>query len=362
MAVSNEYIGLKMESPLTKEFVVSWQSPSNIALVKYWGKIGNQLPVNPSLSLSLSEAKTITTLAAMPREIEGEINLELFFDGKPEPAFQARMSKFLQNITDIFPFLQQVNLKIDTHNTFPHSAGIASSASAFSALSLCLCSLEAELCGLLLSEFEFRSKASYVARLGSGSACRSLFPAYTLWGYTKAMPGSSNFLAVQVTEVHPDFYTLRDAIIIVHDKEKKVSSSEGHKRMIGHPFEKARIKQANENISNLLAAMQSGDRKKFIQIVENEALTLHALMMTSENGFMLMYPETIQIISRIQELREETGIDMCFTLDAGPNIHLLFFNSDFEQIQKLIVEDLLKNTKQKVVINDFCGLGPEKLK
>lgn len=361
MTSKSEFSGSRIESPLTSEFAVSWQSPSNIALVKYWGKTGIQLPLNPSLSMTLSEARTITKLTALPREEEGAIILEFFFNGKPEPAFGARMEKFLNQIMDLFPFLGQVKLKIETHNTFPHSAGIASSASAFGALALCICSLEAELCGLLLTEHEFKTKASYAARLGSGSACRSLFPAFTLWGFTKALPGSSDLLALEVTDIHPDFYTLRDAIIIVHEEEKKVSSSEGHNRMNGHPFGKARIKQANENIGKLLLAMKTGDKQSFISIVENEAMTLHALMMTSENGFMLMHPETIRIINRIQEWRTELGVEVCFTLDAGPNVHLLFFEKDNEQIQKLIVDDLFKNTKQKFIINDLCGKGPVKL-
>ena len=152
---------------------------------------------------------------------------------------------------------------------------------------------------IILDEAEFRNKASYVARLGSGSACRSLFPGLTVWGKTRALAGSSDLLAVPVAEVHPVFTTLQDTILIVNKKEKPVSSSEGHNRMIGHPFAEARIKQAGKNTADLLEAIKTGDKKTFIRIVENEALTLHALMMTSDEGFMLMYPETVRIISRI---------------------------------------------------------------
>ncbi len=357
----SDFPGSRLEAPLTNPVSVSWQSPSNIAFVKYWGKTGRQLPVNPSLSMTLSKAFTETRLTSLPRETEGTADLDFWFEGKQNSAFGERMKRFLQSITDIFPWLEQVSLKLETHNTFPHSAGIASSASSFSALALCLCSLDTELCGILLDETEFRIKASFIARLGSGSACRSLFPGLTVWGYTKSLTGSSDLFAVPVTEVHPLFKTLRDTILIVNSEEKAVSSSEGHSRMVNHPFAEARIRQAGKNTTDLLEAFKTGDKDSFIRIVENEALTLHALMMTSDNGFMLMYPETVRIISRIKELRRETGLDICFTLDAGPNVHLIYFEEQSEQVAKLIVEDIFKNIKQNTRIDDFCGSGPVKL-
>ena len=356
----SDFSGSGLPAPLTDPVSVTWQSPSNIAFVKYWGKTGRQLPVNPSLSMTLSKAYTETKLTAFPHKEEGAAELEFWFEGKQNEAFGERTGRFLQSVSDIFPWLGQVKLKLETHNTFPHSAGIASSASAFSALALCLCSLDAELCGILLDEMEFRFKASYVARLGSGSACRSLFPGLTVWGRTRSLPGSTDLLAIPVTEVHPVFKSLRDTILIVNNKEKAVLSTEGHNRMINHPFAEARIKQAEKNTSGLLEALKNGDKDIFIQIVENEALTLHALMMTANKGFMLMYPETVRIISRIQELRKETGLEICFTLDAGPNIHLIYFEDQIEQVNKLIVEDLLKNNEQNIRIDDLFGSGPVK--
>ncbi len=358
---TTDFQGTKLTSSLSEPVSVSWRSPSNIALVKYWGKTGRQLPVNPSLSMTLSRAYSETKLTAFPRDIEGDIELDFWFEGRQKPDFGDRTARYLQSVTDIFPWLSQVKLKLETHNTFPHSAGIASSASAFSALALCLCSLEAELLGIITDENEFRFKASYVARLGSGSACRSLFPGFTVWGLTEALPGSTDLLALPVSDVHPVFNTLRDTIIMVNKDQKSVSSSEGHKRMNDHPFATARIIQAHDNTTQLLAALKSGDKQSFIRIVENEAFTLHALMMTSEDGFMLMEPETVRIITRIQQLRKETGLDICFTLDAGPNVHLLFFEEQFEQVDKLIVEDIIKNIEQNTWLNDFYGSGPEKI-
>ncbi len=358
---NSDFTGFRLTTAIHQEVSVSWQSPSNIALVKYWGKTGQQLPVNPSLSMTLSKAYTQTKLTALPRATEGEIELDFWFEGSQNPAFGHRISNFLQSVTQIFPWLVQVNLKIESQNTFPHSAGIASSASAFSALALCLCSLDADLFGILHVENELRTKASYIARLGSGSACRSVFPGFAVWGATKALSGSSNLFAVSVAETHPVFETLCDTIILVNKKEKLISSSEGHKRMIGHPFAQARVKQAKKNTADLLEALKIGDKQTFIRIVENEAFTLHSLMMTSDQGFMLMLPETVRIITRIQELRRETGLDICFTLDAGPNVHLLYFKEQFEQVNKLIVEDLIKNNEQNILIFDSYGFGPVKV-
>lgn len=349
--------GTELKAPITQAISVAWKSPSNIALVKYWGKKGRQLPVNPSLSMSLGVAFTETRVTAKPRLHSGPLALEFIFEGLPNPAFGERISGFLLEMEQIFPFLKEVDLLIETSNTFPHSSGIASSASAFSALALCLCELEEEFSGTPVPDFY--KLASYVARLGSGSAGRSVYGGFTLWGKTDALQGSDDEYAVPLN-VHPKFQELRDAIILVNKGKKKVSSSGGHKRMESHPFAAARIQQAGQNIQNLLNALSSGDIDTFIKITENEALTLHALMMTSDPGFILMDPETVRIINRIVELRDEYAIPMCFTLDAGPNIHLLYFEKDREQVQQLIVEDLLKKDKQNW-IDDAFGTGPERI-
>ena len=345
----------KPESPVT----VSWKSPSNIAFVKYWGKKGRQLPLNPSVSMTLSSSLTETSLTASPLKGRQKSQLEFSFGGIPSPAFSARISNYLASISDLFPFLSQLRLKLDTCNTFPHSMGIASSASGFSALALCLCALEEKFIGHLLPDFF--QKASFIARLGSGSASRSVYGGITIWGETPSFVGSTDLYALPVSPVHETFSGLRDAIILVSREEKKMSSSKGHSLMENHPFAQARISQANENTTALLNALKDGDRQAFIRIAENEAMTLHALMMTSTPGFVLMEPETVRIIKRIQQIREKEGLDICFTLDAGPTIHLIYFEENIEQVRKIIVEDLLQKDKQKIWIDDKIGTGPEKI-
>jgi diphosphomevalonate decarboxylase len=346
-------------SPLREAVSAAWQSPSNIAIVKYWGKKGRQLPVNPSLSMTLSVARTETTLTALP--LSGEIPdpVDFRFEGIHNPAFGMRIQQFIEGISGEFPFLKQVNLRVDSRNTFPHSAGIASSASAFSALALCICDLELKLTGKSVDDDPaFFERASYLSRLGSGSACRSVFGGWVEWGRTGAMAGSSDEKALPVSGVHPVFSKMCDAILLVSSSEKKVSSSMGHGRMTQHPFAQARASQANANTEALVRTLKEGDVETFMKITEAEALTLHALMMTSDPGFLLMEPESVRLMNRIREIREEEKLGICFTLDAGPNIHLLYFEKDTEQVQRLVVEDLIKNNKQIRWIDDRLGSGP----
>jgi diphosphomevalonate decarboxylase len=338
--------------------MAAWRSPSNIAIVKYWGKTGNQLPVNPSISMTLSAAYTETRVTAVPDK-DSAFCVEFFLDGSPNKAFGSRIESYISGIEQVLPFLNHTRLIIHSSNTFPHSSGIASSASAFSALALCLSELGERICGYKLPDFH--TFASHLARLGSGSASRSLYGGFTIWGETSRFPGSSDLFARQVTGIHEIFYGLRDAILLVNKGVKKVSSSAGHSRMNGHPFADARIHQARKNANELIPALQQGDIATFTRITENEALTLHALMMTSSPGFILMEPETIAIINKIIEFREQTGTPVCFTLDAGPNIHLLYFESDRERVQQFFVEYFSKKNKQNVWIDDCIGSGPENI-
>ena len=118
---------------------IIWRSPSNIALIKYWGKYGNQLPRNASISFTLDAAHTETTLEYGPKMTEKKgISVDFLFNGISNKSFAERIEKFLHQLLPIFPFLSQIELTIFSSNSFPHSAGIASSASAMSALALCL--------------------------------------------------------------------------------------------------------------------------------------------------------------------------------------------------------------------------------
>lgn len=336
-----------------------WKAPSNIAIVKYWGKKGIQIPVNPSLSLSLKNSCTQTEASLFPKTTTADIQLEFYFEGRANEQFAARIMKYLNDIGPEFDFLRQYSLVIESSNTFPHSAGIASSASSYAALALCLLSLREKLeSGNSVPALEFFKKASDLARLGSGSAARSLFGHWTLWGKSDVLPDSNDEYAIPVEDIHPVFQSLCDKVIVVNPSVKKVSSSAGHSRMTGHPFAKARIAQANSNISSLLRSLKSGDFNEFARIAEIEALTLHSLMMTSDKSFILLEPETLNVIKKVRQLREEHGLSICFTLDAGPNVHVLFPKVEQNKINDVINREII-TTAGLTFIDDEAGQGPE---
>jgi diphosphomevalonate decarboxylase len=348
----------KGEVPSGFQGKVGWASPSNIALVKYWGKRGKQLPQNPSISFTLSECCTETFVEF---EKADRFGFKFFFEGKENPAFGAKIEKFLLENQAFFPFINQLNLKVESRNTFPHSSGIASSASSMSAFVMGLLDIESKLVGPSTGSGTL-AKASYFSRLASGSAARSVFPKMALWGATPYYKGSSDEYAVSLTDdIHPVFKTYRDSILIVSGETKSVSSRAGHALMEGNPYAPARYAQANTNIKNLLTALKSGDLNTFINITESEALQLHALMMCSNPSYILMKPNTLRIIEIIRQFRDETKTPLCFTLDAGPNVHLLYPDSEAAKVEHFIQDVLTNYCDQGRWIADRVGNGPKKM-
>ncbi len=340
---------------------VHWQSPSNIAIIKYWGKRPVQLPQNPSLSLTLTNARTETRLSYEPKDSDG-MELEFFFDGEPAPRFRERVLHYLESVKTYLPFLERFRLTVQTVNSFPHSAGIASSASAMSALALCLCSMEDKLFGSLSDDSLFDKKASFLARLGSGSAARSIFGYAALWGQASRVPESSDLFAVSLEDrLHPVFKNFHDDILIVSADEKPVSSRAGHQLMDTNPYAPARYARAKQRLDKLLDALSAGDVARFGQIAEQEALELHGLMMTSEPPYLLMQPETVAIIERLRRYREREDIPVFFTLDAGPNVHLLYPEEVIADVRGFLQEELAPYLLNNTFIPDFVGEGPEEV-
>ena len=350
----------KGEVPSGFQGKVGWQSPSNIALVKYWGKKGKQIPQNPSISFTLSECCSETFISF---EKADRLDFRFFFEGKENPAFGAKIEKFLLDYQAFFPFINQLALTVESRNTFPHSSGIASSASSMSAFVICLLDIESKLVGPSTGSGSLDlCKASYLSRLASGSAARSVYPKMALWGATDCYKDSSDEYAVSLADdIHSVFKTYRDSILIVSGEQKSVSSRAGHALMEGNPYAPARYAQANENIKNLLSALKSGDLDTFINITESEALQLHALMMCSNPSYILMKPNTLNLINEIREFRQETKIPLCFTLDAGPNVHLLYPESEAEKVEDYIKNVLADYCDRDRWIIDHVGEGPKKL-
>ncbi|PCJ98859.1 MAG: diphosphomevalonate decarboxylase [Flavobacteriaceae bacterium] len=341
---------------------VSWKAPSNIALVKYWGKKENQIPANPSISFTLDACATTTILTFTKLQKKNkEFSFDLFFEGKSKEDFKPKIIAFFTRIEKYLPFLKEYHFKIETENSFPHSSGIASSASGMAALGLCLMSVEKELNPEIDGIF-FNQKASFLARLGSGSACRSIEGDVIQWGRHKEIEGSSDLHAIKYPfKIHPIFKNFHDTILLVDKGQKQVSSTVGHNLMHNHPFSEERFKQAHLNLSELQVVFTEGNLDRFIEIVEGEALTLHAMMMTSLPYFILMKPNTLKIIEKIWKFRKASSTHVCFTLDAGANVHVLYPENEKDVVFQFIKDELVVYCQEQQYICDRIGFGAKKL-
>ena len=336
----------------------TWQSPSNIALVKYWGKHGNQLPKNPSISFTLSAATTKTRVKWAPKQSDAAKH-RFFFEGEENPKFGEKSFAFFNKIADFAPWLAGLDLEIHTENTFPHSSGIASSASGMSALALCVMSMEKSL-NPEMSEADFKRKASFLARIGSGSAARSLYGGLVQWGALEGTQGSDLLGTPYEFPVADVFTSYRDTILLVDKGQKQVSSTVGHGLLNGHPFGEIRFEEARKNMNAIQPILAQGDVEAFMKLVESEALMLHALMMTSDPYFILMKPNTLAILEKIWAFRAETGIPVCFTLDAGANVHVLYPEANEQSVNQFVETELIGHCQNKQYLRDQVGGGPER--
>jgi diphosphomevalonate decarboxylase len=335
-------------SPLA--YQTCWISPSNIAFIKYWGKKAYQLPANPSLSLTLKECISRTSVAFVPHE---SLKVEFFLDGKERPTFGKKIDEFLKTLAADIPLLNNLSLKIESKNTFPHGAGIASSASGLSAFALCF----TEYLHHLIQEKDealFLRRASFISRLASGSACRSVYGGFTTWGESSLKDSSDKYASP--LKVHHELEHLQDTILVIDDQEKSVSSRQGHERMKEHFFSESRFAQAKFNFDCILPALKSGDMEVVGEILEAEAFSLHAMMLTSPKPFLLMKPNTLAAIELIQSFRKETKLPLYFTLDAGPNLHLIYPQVFKPKIHTFINHELAPMVQS--IIFDERGEGP----
>ncbi|WP_396179677.1 diphosphomevalonate decarboxylase [Flavobacterium sp.] len=362
MTAVTDFIPQAYTQKITQKGQFQWSAPSNIALVKYWGKKEHQIPANPSISFTLNNCKTITTLEFEPKSSDSnDFSFDLFLDGKPKEDFKPKIQKFFERIAVYVPFLKDFHFVISTENTFPHSSGIASSASGMAAMAVNLMSME-KLFNPEMADDYFWKKASFLARLGSGSACRSIKGSVVVWGKSESIKESSDLFGVEFTElIHPNFQQYQDTILLVDKGEKVVSSTVGHELMHNHPYAAQRFEQAHENLAKMKQILKDGNLKKFVELVESEALTLHSMMMTSHPYFILMKPNTLEIINKIWKFRQATDIQVCFTLDAGANVHVLYPENGKEKILQFIKDELIGYCQNQQYICDEIGVGALKL-
>lgn len=331
--------------------LAAYRCPSNIALVKYWGKKGLQLPANASISFTLRDLYTETRVETLP----GSGKAQVFVDGNRQPGFDAKVQAFFDRQQAAMPWIEGFDFTVHTHNNFPHSSGIASSASGMGALALCTADLHRRISGETLP----MEAISSMARLGSGSACRSLFGPLGVWGQHPDYPGSADTHAVAfpAAQLNPAFMDWEDAVLIVESGRKAVSSSAGHKLLDAHPYAAARYATANENMHRLRQILSSGDISAFTALVESEALQLHAMMMCSMPYYLLMKPASLEIINRAWDFREQTGVPLVITLDAGANVHVLYPAQYKAQVHALIHNSLASLCENGLYLCSSIGEG-----
>jgi diphosphomevalonate decarboxylase len=295
------------------------KSPANIAFIKFWGKRDPalNLPFNNSISMNLSECFTTTGVefGSCFREDRVIINGKNIDDKKKD-----RVVKILDKVRSMSG--KKLSAQVISVNNFPSDAGIASSASAFSALALA----SSKAIGLNLS----LKSLSILARLGSGSACRSVIDGFAEW-----RKGTNNTNSYAVKLATPDYWQLVDIIAVVDKGEKKTSSTEGHEAATSSPYFKTRQLELKKRTPALKKAFLNRDIKEFGTLLEEEAVSLHVAAMTSKPPIFYWNKATFEVMETIFKIRER-GLDAYFTMDAGPNVHILCLEKDAPKVERII--------------------------
>lgn len=306
------------------------QAPANIAFIKYWGLKNNELriPTNGSISMNLSGLLTTVTV-----EIDDALSKDdILINGKADTDRSERVRKHLDLIRNKVGL--KTKARVATHNNFPMATGLASSASAFSALTFAAVSAYET----SLSEREI----SILARQGSGSSCRSIPSGFVEW-----IGGDSSESSYAQSIFPPDFWDIVDIVAVVSTDEKKVSSTQGHLCVLTSPFFSARLSHIDVKLKSVKDALGKRDFDRFGSLIEQEALELQAIGMTSKPPILYMSPETIEVLQFVQKLREN-GLPLYFTLDAGPNVHIFVEAKNKEKVLKELqrissIKELISN-------------------
>jgi len=328
-------------------------APSNIALLKYWGKQEGlrQVPVNSSLSLTLGSFRAFTELRVVGRFFpikEGRLH-ELFEERPPfslelngrQALMPAKMERFLRDILDVYA--PDISLHVKSFNNFPTACGVASSAAGYAAMVGAL----ADLLNLerFLSHSERAVWLTEWARLGSGSATRSAITAaapQTMGLGTTSVVCDSQFVAwellsqentkqetveqttTRLLPYHPKFRDLRHCVLVLDANEKSVSSSEGHGLASTSVLQNIRLAQYPQRFSQMSEALVAGDFACVARLSETDAFEMHAVMGTGAAPLKYMTAQTASALAQFVQHRDREASDMFWTLDAGANPHFLF--------------------------------------
>lgn len=283
---------------------------SNIALIKYMGKKSDtNLPENPSLSYTLDNLFSTVQMEVQagtkdywePLNIPGGEPFQLGLAG------QQRFLKHLEFLKNQFGYIG--GFIVRSTNNFPASTGIASSASSFAALTKCAI---AALCELTHQNLPSPEAQAQLSRQGSGSSCRSFFSPWALWENETVGP------------VEFPYKNLLHQVVLISHAEKTVSSSEAHRRVKTSPFYADRVSRASDNLRRLCTALELQEWDKVCTICWEEFQDMHNLFVTSAEPFSYINTNSVQVLDWIQRFSDKKGQGPIVTMDAGPNIHLLY--------------------------------------
>jgi diphosphomevalonate decarboxylase len=316
---------------------------ANIAFIKYWGArdLERAIPVNPSISMTLRACHTRSTVEHLPGEHVDRIT----FAGPGEPlaepdeTFRRRVSRHLDALRGALE--TDGAFRVATRNSFPAAAGMASSASGFAALTVAV----VQALGLTRSPRDL----SILARLsGSGSAARSVLGGYVQW---PEAPGSEDCAAAPLAPA--SHWDLRDVVAVVASGPKPVSSRDGHRRAATSPYFEGRQAALPARLEAAREAIRDRDLSHLGPVVEEDAVDLHIIAMSSRPPIFYWHPGTVRVLEVVRRLRDE-GVAAWSTMDAGPNVHVLCGPEHEERVAARL-GDLPEVT---AIYRDGVGEGP----
>lgn len=289
-------------------------APSNIAFIKYWGKKDEvlRLPSNGSISMNLSNLQTTTTVEFNEQYIKDEVVIEGSTSEK-----------------DILKVINHLNLirskagiktfaKVISQNNFPSSTGLSSSASGFAALTVAAAAAS----GLNLSEKEL----SILARIGSGSACRSIPSGFVEW-----RDGNDSENSYSESIFPPGYWDIVDVVAVVSREKKEVSTTDGHRLASTSPFNDLRLSHMSQRIIDCKKILREKNFTQLGELMEREALEMHAIMLTSTPPLIYWLPTTVRLMKEVRSWRKE-GLEAYFTINTGQDIHIICEGKNKEQI------------------------------
>ncbi len=316
----------ELKNNLTKATAIA---PSNIAFIKYWGKKDEvlRLPENGSISMNLSDLLTTTTVEFNEKFTEDSV----VFNGRKEELSSNRAIKHIDRIRKLARITTKV--KIVTENNFPTGTGLSSSASGFAALTVA---------GSAAARLNLSEKVlSILARQGSGSACRSIPDGFVEW-----LDGDTSDTSYAKTLYAPDYWDISDVVAIVSTEKKDVATTAGQKLAVSSPFFAVRREHMKTKISQIKKVMKQKDFQEFGELVEAEALELHAIMLTSTPSLLYWLPGTLRVMKAVKKWRQD-GMQVYFTINTGQDVHLICQKKDVKKVSELALQ--ISDVKKTII-------------